>query len=326
MKQIKTVEDFQKIMFILLKYNISKTTDGLTSSGEEKLSNERGTLFISNHRSTSLDPAYFNYILHQVCNKTAFIGAGDNIFDTDWLGHVIRVNKGFIIKRTVEDFDEKLYEAKRLSHYINSLLNDKQMIWIANKSGRAKDGLDQTDSVVLSMVFQGAEKENYLEFLNSINLIPLSISWEIIPLDLKLAKESVQDNQNQEQGRDLSNILSEIEDYKGRVHFSFCNRVIGEKRGAIVKAIDKEIHLNYKLWGVNWLAYLKLNDVSKEDKALIIRHIDVERAEGILNRGNLLTTEEKNFFYGIYANPVKSALVYFDSIQDYFKQSDLGKL
>ena len=317
-KQVKSVDDFQLIMHDVIEYNVKTTTDGLTYSGIENLPENKGSLFVSNHRSTSLDAAYINEILFRAGRETVYNGAGDNIFETKWLGYMIRLNKGFIIKRDVEDIDEKITEATRLSGYINSLLIQGRSVWIAQRPGRAKDGIDATDSVIIAMLFKSLEDKSYGEWLSSINLNPVAISWEIVPCDLTLARELAGETDAGGQFRDLKNILFEIGENKGRVHFSFCKSVHGERRGEIVKAIDAEIQQSYKLWGSNWLAWLETEEVSDADRETILKNIDVPRAEKILGRAKDLSPEAGRKLYEMYANPVKSSLRYTPSITDHF--------
>ncbi len=306
-KTIKTVKDFQSVMFTLLKYNLNTTTDGLSYSNEQNVLNNKNVLFVSNHRSTSLDAAYLNYVLNYLGLETAYCGAGDNIFETKWLGHLIRLSKGFIIKRNVEDIDEKIHEAIVLSSYINSLLMRNNYVWISQQPGRAKNGIDTTDSVVITMLKKFDSEKGYDEWLEQVCLIPVCISWEIVPRAEAMSEESI-GNKSDDIYIDRKNILSEIISNKGRVHYNFGKRITGKKRGEIVKLIDNEILSNYRLWDTNWYAYSKRENLSGEDRKLILDNINTEKAQHILENSNGLTGGAKNFLLDMYANPVRMAL------------------
>ncbi len=315
-KKIESVDAFQGIMFALLNDNITKTTRSLSYSGIENLPEDSSFLFVSNHRSTSLDASYLNYILHFANRVTVYSGAGDNIFETDWLGHLIRLNKGFIIKRDVPDIDDKIIEAERLSRYIYSLLKSGRSVWISQQPGRAKNGMDKTDSVIITMLnkYQSGDK-NYSEWLEEITLIPLCISWESIPCGLQMAKE-LNNAAEKSPFSDMRNILEEINSYKGNVHYHFCKRVQGKSRSEIVRLIDEQIINNYQLWDTNWLAFLKTTDVSGSDKKMILKSIDEERTEKIFSEVLPFSAAVQKSYYEMYAHPVKSALQSVNSLGD----------
>jgi hypothetical protein len=69
-----------------------------------------------------------------------------------------------------------------LSAYINhSIRNDRESIWIAQAEGRAKDGDDRTDSAILKMFHMSRKDEPFGAVIQSLNLIPVSISYEYDP-------------------------------------------------------------------------------------------------------------------------------------------------
>ncbi len=318
---IHTVKDFQKIMFKLLDTNIELTTDGLSFSMDENLNDKNKILFISNHRSTSLDSAYLNYILRFLNLETVYSGAGDNIFETKWLGHLIRLNKGFIIKRNVEDIDDKIAQAKLLSGYINYLLEQNKTVWITQKPGRSKDGIDKTDSVIITMLNKYNENLKYSDWLKKITLLPICVSWEIIPCADFMVKETI-GNSIQEPFVDRNNILHEIGSFKGRVHYHFGKRIFGEKRKEIVNNIDEQILSNYILWDTNLYAFLENENLSKKDKNLITANIDINRAKSIFEKTKLTTNKEKRLLLDMYANPVREALKLSSSLENVILKSN----
>lgn len=324
--KITTIRTFNSLMTVLLKHNIQTTTDEVSYSGLGNIPKNSGYTLMSNHRSTSLDPLYVNYVLHNLGFPTTYTGCGDNIFKTKWLEHIIRLNKGFVVKRQVEDLDEKLLEAKRLSMYIKKLVSKKKSVWIAHRNGRAKNGSDETDSVLITMLYKGFNTGNYQQWLEEFCMIPLTISWEIVPCDLLMAEEVTGELAPTKSHRDLKNILHEIKSKKGRLHVSFGKRVYGSKRNEIVNTIDKEIQSNFRLWDSNWLAYILTEDLSSADKDLISAHINFDKAEAVLDRRDTISENAQKHFLAMYANPVRNALKYsslFEVLDDKFSKSEI---
>ena len=72
---------------------------------------------------------------------------------------------------------------KRLSSYIQeSLTIDKSSVWIAQAEGRAKNGKDLTDTALLKMLsLAKAKGEQFSEFIQKLNVIPVAISYEYDP-------------------------------------------------------------------------------------------------------------------------------------------------
>ena len=64
----------------------------------------------------------------------------------------MRLNKSFIIQRS-GDTKKDIYKGLSLaSEYIHELINNNESVWIAQKQGRAKDGIDSTDPALLKMI------------------------------------------------------------------------------------------------------------------------------------------------------------------------------
>src|SRR5690606_8200955 len=115
------------------------TTDGLTFDGLENLQKDKAYLFMSNHRDIVLDSALINYILNKEGFETARIAIGKNLLSKEWITHLVKLNKSFIVKRDLPR--NEMYEASLvLSAYINKSINqDNESVWIAQREGRSKD-------------------------------------------------------------------------------------------------------------------------------------------------------------------------------------------
>jgi hypothetical protein len=292
LKSFRSWSDFQNFMVYMVQQVLDRTTQGFSFGGLDYITkeiNHRGICFLSSHRSTFLDPALANYTLYKTFGKTAHNAAGDNIFKTTWLGHLIRLNKGFMVKREVEDMDEKLLEAQKLSGYIKDITEKQKWVWIAHRNGRAKDGKDMTDSAVLSMLKMAHEDRNWEEFSQETAYMPIAMSWEHIPLDDLMAQELNGITLHSGTHRDMMNIITEIRIPKRRIHLQFCEPAHGVKRTELVKSLDHQIHSNTKLWESNWVAYLELLRAQDPQQAQKIHNqvstqVDLSQGQWVLKR------------------------------------------
>ncbi len=126
---------------------IEKASDGVTYSGIDQLRSGRAYLFLANHRDIVMDPAFVNYAVYHAGLPTPRIAIGDNLLQKPFVSDLMRLNKSFIVHRSISGRREKLAAYQNLSAYINhSIRQDGQSIWIAQAEGRAKDGDDRTDS------------------------------------------------------------------------------------------------------------------------------------------------------------------------------------
>ena len=76
-----------------------------------------------------------------------------------------------------------------------SICKDKKSVWIAQRNGRTKDGLDKTQQGVLKMLYS-SEKTDIFQSLKKLNIVPVTISYEFEPCDRMKAREVVLTKQN----------------------------------------------------------------------------------------------------------------------------------
>ena len=262
-----SIEAFQDAMAPFVLKMIENTTDGFSYSGLENLS-DKPTLFIGNHRDISLDAAFLNYLLYENNMKTVKIAIGDNLLDGSFAESLMRLNKSFIVHREIKGVKETLRKLTKLSSYINySLTTENENIWIAQREGRANDGNDFTDEGVLKMLYLNQRKEVALsDWVESVNLTPISISYEYDPLDLIKAKgwrdrESL--TQEEISSSDLNEMATGIFGYKGKVHLHICKPVSfkGNDIRNLAKVIEKDTIENYKVWPISYAAISLLPDL-----------------------------------------------------------------
>lgn len=241
---------------------IAATTSGVTYSGLEQLDPNKGYLFISNHRDIAMDPAFVNWGLHCHGLDTLRIAIGDNLLRKPCAAELMKLNKSFIVKRSVKGPREMMKAFSQLSAYLRHSLDEQQSIWIAQKEGRAKDGFDKTDPAILKMFYMEGKREKipFSEYINTLNLVPVSISYEYDPGDQAKARElyakAEQGAYEKREFEDVESIVQGIVGQKGRVHVAFGQPLHGDFENAdqLATAIDRQIYANYHLFPSNLVA------------------------------------------------------------------------
>tara|TARA_R110000744_G_scaffold68920_2_gene140083 strand:+ start:958 stop:2061 length:1104 start_codon:yes stop_codon:yes gene_type:complete len=285
-----------------LHHLIKKSTDGFSYNGMDNFDNTKPALFISNHRDIVLDVALVNLALYKSGINTVEAAVGDNLLHQPWVADLMRINKSFIVKRNEENKRAMLKASKQLSAYIHDTVAIReQNIWIAQREGRAKDGIDKTNSALVSMLLLNKDKQTPIaDYLAEINIVPVSISYEFDPCDndkaIELAEKEATGSYQKQEGEDLKSITQGLIGQKGRVHIEFCQPIQGDYADskAIAAAIDKEIISNYKLYDSNLVAHAKLNQ----------QQTDATVLEQLNKRMENLTLAQQHWLLTMYANPV----------------------
>jgi len=270
-RQLRNVQDVHGMQMVVKDYveqMIEDTTGGFSVSGLDQLDAARPYLFMSNHRDIALDPAFTNYALNVGGHTTVRIAIGDNLLTMPWVSDLMRLNKSFIVKRSVSGPRELLSVSRSLSNYIrHSLLEEQAPIWIAQREGRAKNGIDRTEPAVIKMLSMSRDKLNttFGEHIRQLGIVPVSISYELDPCDELKARELCQMEstgayQKAEQ-EDIASIGRGISGAKGRVHVAFGTPLAGEYESAddVARAVDAQITSLYCLHPTNIYAYHMLH-------------------------------------------------------------------
>lgn len=315
---VQAVSDFQALIESYMQNMLDSTVDELSISGLDNLSKDRAHLFISNHRDIAMDPAFVNWVLYQNGFTTLRIAIGDNLLTKPFASDLMRLNKSFIVNRSAKAPREKLKAAKLLSSYIHhSVVNDNENVWIAQREGRAKDGLDITNPAILSMLMLNKpKKESFESYLEQIQIVPVSISYEYDPCDFAKAREIVKKETQGEyqkgEHEDVQSIANGIVGYKGRVHVAFGEPMIKgyESVDDLVAGLNKEIADNYVLHPTNCFAYEMRNGkspkvrVGKEEKVFSETELDQER-EKFKRYIEDEDSKYKDMCLQMYANPIE---------------------
>lgn len=311
LRNANCVHDVQIVIEKYLDKLIETTTDGLTHSGLDQLDAGSAYLFISNHRDITMDPALVNYMLYHYEFDTVQIAIGDNLLKRPFLSKLMKLNKSFIVKRSVQGRD-KLAASKQLSGYISHCINSNQNVWIAQREGRAKDGIDKTESAVIKMLHlagrESSAKLSLPQAINALNIVPVAISYEYDPCDVAKARElyavATVGRFVKDENSDVQSILTGIIGQKGAVHVSFGKplQVPADANAEQVAAlIDDQIVRNYRLHPSNHFALEALQCVdapaAETDAIAAKRHEFQQRLQAA-------PEELRPLLLQMYANPV----------------------
>ena len=166
-----------------------------------------------------------------------------------------------MVHRSLTGRREKLQAYQNLSAYISHSIAGGESVWIAQAEGRAKDGLDETDSAIIKMFCMSRKSEPFDEVIASLNMVPVSISYEWDPCDGMKARELEQRARTgayvKEAGEDDRSIAMGLTGYKGRVHVAFGTPLpagVADAR-AVVAEVDRQVLGNYRLYPSNYLAF-----------------------------------------------------------------------
>lgn len=324
-REVRGVSDVHSMQMVIKGYMdrmIEDTTSGFSISGLDRLEPDRAYLFMSNHRDIAMDPAFCNYALHRSGFDTLRIAIGDNLLTTPWVSDLMRLNKSFIVKRSVSGPRELLAASKQLASYIRfSVQEENAPVWIAQREGRAKDGLDRTEPAVIKMLAMGRDKrtESFGEHIAGLRLVPVAISYELDPCDALKANElhSRHSTGGYEKGEqeDVASIGRGIVGQKARVHVSFGTPLGAdlETPEAVAAEVDRQVIRDYCLHPTNLYAYRQLHgaDVALPDD-LYLEEGDCSREE-FEARIAALPEDQRPHALAIYANAVVSKLAQLDS-------------
>ena len=222
-KKINTIDDYQKLFKKLMEKVVEESINGFRVNGLDQLDKNDSYLFISNHRDITLDAALLALNLYQSGFKTFNIAVGNNLMEEKWASDLFRLNKSFIIQRSGATKKEIYSGLSLASKFINkSIFQDNDSIWIAQKQGRAKDGIDETDPALLKMIHLTERKSKSIaDYFNSLKVVPVSVSYEFDPNDqLKALELDAYESKNQyvkQKDEDLKSIANGITGFKGNV-------------------------------------------------------------------------------------------------------------
>ena len=326
-----SIRDFQvNFVYQSIQRVLERSSEGLTTSGFEKLEPNTSYLFISNHRDIILDTSLLNVSLidHGLVMTASAIG--DNLVQKDFLLKLSKLNRNFLVQRGLSP-RELLQSSKLMSEYMYHLLSkENRSVWIAQREGRTKDGNDATHQGVLKMIAMASDETNCMNFFKKLKIVPVSISYEYDPTDalkmpqlIALSKDEVY---IKEKNEDFITLLSGIIGQKKRIHIHVGDVLENEYEKIIAKndnnnkqiqalaqVIDDSILQSYKLWPTNFIAYDILYKTTR------FEHLYNEKERQLFERRLEMRIDADNEtmregFLAMYANPVVNKLKYTNDI------------
>lgn len=324
---IKGVDDFQyQIVSKAVSVVVGRSSSGFTYEGVENLAGIGGNgryLAVSNHRDIVLDPALTQWMLMLNNLPLTEICVGSNLLANGVVEALLRSNRMITVIRGISAREVYL-SSQILSKFIRSEISSgKSSVWIAQREGRTKNGLDVTEQGLLKMFDMSGEgdfKSNFRE----LNIVPMSISYEYEPCAFRKAREilikQVTGEYHKKEDEDMHSILTGIRQWKGGIHLCVGKPLTEEeidraswyekndRYQAIRRILDERIISGYKLWKTNYMGYDLMTGGTKyadkytsEDLEKFKEYTEhkLKRTEKKLDKDAL-----RDIFWHIYGNPV----------------------
>jgi len=313
----KSIDDFQReVICRTVERIIEETSSGLTTSGFENLDPDKSYLYISNHRDIVLDTCLINLTLFNKGLIRTASAIGDNLVQRPFVNALSKLTRNFIVKRGMSP-RETLMSSKKLSEYICKLLkDDNRSVWLAQRQGRTKDGNDLTEQGVLKMLALGAGKKPLEQYLNSLRIVPVSISYEYDPTDKlkvpELLAKAADEEYRKSENEDFNSIMSGAMGQKKHIHINagttfnvadLADQSTNQVLQRVVNHLDRTIQYNYKLWPTNYVAYDLINNTTKysSEYSLHDKNQFERRLRMRVSTENSLAIQS---FLSMYARPV----------------------
>ncbi|MBR4730654.1 MAG: acyltransferase [Prevotella sp.] len=322
-RSFKTVREFQHdTMRRVNEQIIARSITEFSVTGLERLSPDKHYLFVSNHRDIMLDASLLQYYFVINGFDTTEITFGANLMMHPVVIDVGKSNKMFKVARPGGDIKEFYRNSMHLSEYIRYTIKEKgQSVWIAQRNGRTKNGIDQTDQGIIKM-FCMSDNKDKIRALAELNIVPIAISYEWESCDILKALElyeSQYTKYTKKPGEDLNSILTGILQPKGRVHIAICQpiRMVelsaferqtnNEYHKSVARLIDSRINMAYRLFPNNYIAHDILYGNTRYQSMYTEKEYDLfrQRLQKLDRYEDTCDIERlKEIFVGIYANPV----------------------
>ena len=321
LKRTYSIRDFQcNFIYHGVQQVIQNSSEGLSTSGFEKLEKNTSYLYISNHRDIILDTCLLNNCLFEHGLVMTASAIGDNLVKRDFMRTLAKLNRNFLVQRGLTP-RELLQSSKLLSEFIGQLLHrENRSVWIAQREGRTKDGNDATNPGVLKMLGMGNGDEKMTDYLKKLKIVPVSISYEYDPTDALKMPQLLAETNNEiyvkHKNEDFVNLISGVVGQKKHIHIHIgdvidteIDKIASEVDNhnkqilALAEVMDQSILKNYKLWPTNYIAHdilyktQRFSDFySETEKNLFVRRFEMR-----VDKDNPVAVEG---FLNMYANPV----------------------
>ena len=308
--RLSTVREVQLFLSEHMAALIEETILDFSVGGVERLAAGTPYLFISTHRDIIMDTGLVNFAIHRAGHATTRIAIGDNLLGKAYAADLMRLNKSFVIERSVTGAKAVYRALNRTSAFIRASLESAESVWIAQREGRAKDGLDRTDPALIKMLALAWRQElaDRGGLCGCISIVPVAITYELDPCALRKARElcitDLHGKYDKPDGEDLSSIVEGMLGFKGRVHLHFGAPLEGgfDSPEALADAIDREIVEGLRVFPTHVEAARRLGDETLPDT--VSPHAKVEAA--FREQISACPVAQQPYFFQQYANLVRN--------------------
>lgn len=311
---VHSYDEFQRVITAgyFIPAIIKGTMSDFTISGGDDLDKDKGYLFISNHRDIILDCMLLDYALLKKNKGMCEMAVGDNLMANKFVEDLFRVNGGIIVKRNLPMREKYLASLELSRYFVGTVSELNKSIWVAQKSGRSKDGIDMTHPSIIKMLYLSKRESgiSFSELIKKCNIVPVAISYQFDPNDINKGREQIQKEQNEgryekKKYEDVISMVKGLRCQKGHVHIAIGEPIEKECNTPeeVAREIDRQIHLNYRLYDTNYISYDYIEGVERFSDF----YTPLER-ESFLFRYNHLSNDLRTFVLNTYANPVRMML------------------
>jgi hypothetical protein len=324
LRKVESIDDFQQtVMSKVVSAVVDSTSAGFTYDGIENIKGDRKFLAISNHRDIILDPALTQWTFFNEGLPMTQICVGSNLLSSRTFEDLLRSNRMIKVIRGISA--RELYlSSQHLSRYIrHTITSGTASVWIAQREGRTKNGLDVSEQGILKM-FDLSGTGDFKNNFQELNMIPMSISYEYEPCDARKARELLIKRETgsytKKPDEDMHSILTGIRQWKGGIHLSIGKPITeleiiraswhekNDRYQAIRRTIDRRIIEGYKLWKTNYMGYDLMTGTDRFAEMYTPEDLKKFKAYTEHKLGKLERRLDRDalrvIFWHIYGNPV----------------------
>lgn len=315
-RKIRSISGFQDLMAVFAAELVGYSIQEFRVEGLDQLEPGKGYLFLSNHRDIACDSMLLNYALHLNGLSTVRTAVGDNLNQIPFVTDIMRLNKSFFISRSSSSSRQQYAELVAASVYIRESIQAGQSVWLAQREGRAKDGIDRTDISVLKMLQLSLRKGSVDDALIALNIVPMSLSYEFDPCDELKARELTETDEsgiyNKKPGEDLVSLVRGLSGAKGRVVLRL-GQLLGNDYATleqVVEEVDRQVLCNATLRPINFFAHQQLYAQEPIAGAVEAELMDKDHRSAFEVKQAGCPEPWREAWLKIYANPVLSSQKY----------------
>jgi hypothetical protein len=306
-----TVEGMHEVIDRYCEIIVAHTSPGISSSGLEELKDMKkgGFLFVANHRNTIFDGLGTSGVLLKNGFERAYCASGNNLLDETYIGHILRSYNCFFFPRPDSNNGLSAKTPLILSQHIAKQRQLGNSVWIAQRVGPAIDGNDATDSRVVKMLYLAKPRNGeiaFSEWMEFMNIVPLSISYEILTCDREMAQTgyNLASNALYTEPPEVveKNVVDGLTNEKGHVHYAFGTPIAQDSPDAVAATaeITNQIIGMYRLWPTNWVAYDHLNDNRTNEGT----KYSIKDRASLMARVEAYPEHLRDIVYSMYAKPI----------------------